>query len=422
MTQGINKLLGAKQLLRAMGSQSVSTYANQVIAFVVPWLVLTKTGSAANAGTVAFTMGMAMLVGGLLGGLATDRLGGRKVSIIADTFSMITALALAYALFVDFFAIWFVVITQVIGVLFDSPGMIAKNTTVPAAAKEGGVPVVRAMGLQQTLQNIAMFVGPISAGVLIAVLTESYTLVLAAALFLLAVYLVSRMPKKLMVHEHPMSFKRAYLDMKDAVVFLIKDPFLGKMQLFGPLFAFIVMPASTIVFPAWFVLNGQSSASLGAFLGIQAIGGMIGGFIFAALAPKVSQKKWLTTASTLYALSFLVLAFLQPGSLISYVVAFLTGIVFTGIMAIPYSAFYIRTPEKFLGRTNSLGMAAGSLVAAVASLFFGRLITATSPSNALVASAIAMGLVALGTLVLPFMKYLDLPPAPDAAGAEEVKS
>lgn len=422
MKQGIKKILGAKQLLRAMESQSVSTYANQVIAFVIPWLVLSRTGSASDAGIVAFAMSTAMMLGSLAGGLATDRLGGRKVSIIADGFSMITALGLAFALFVDFFAIWFVVITQILGVMFDSPGQIAKNTTVPAAAKEGGVPVVRAMGLQQTLQNIAMFVGPISAGVLIAILTESYTLVLAAVLFLTAIYLVSRLPKKLMVHENRMTIRQAFVDMKDAVTFLIKDPFLGKMQLFGPLFAFVVMPASTLVFPAWFVLNGQSSASLGVFLGIQAIGGIIGGFIFAAFGPKVSQQKWLVTACTLYALSFLVFSFLQPGSIVAYVVAFFVGIVFTGVMAIPYSAFYIRTPEKFLGRTNSLGMAAGSLAAAVASLFFGWLISATSPGAALIASAITMGLVALGTLVLPFMRYLDLPPSADAAGAEEAKS
>ncbi|HEU5121832.1 MAG TPA: MFS transporter [Candidatus Saccharimonadales bacterium] len=414
MKKGIKKLLGARQLLRAMGSQSVSTYANQVIAFVVPWLVLTKTGSAASAGIVAFAMSATMLIGGLLGGLATDRLGGRKVSVIADIFSMITALGLATALFLDFFAIWFVIITQILGVLFDSPGQVAKNTTVPAAAKEGDVPVVRAMGLQQTLQNIAMFIGPISAGVLVAVLTESYTLILAAVLFLIAVYLVWRMPKKLMVHEHPMSFKRAYLDMKDAMEFIVNDPFLGKMQIFGPLFAFVVVPASTIIFPAWFVLNGQSSASLGAFLGIQAIGGIIGGFIFAALAPKVSQQRWLGVATALYALSFLAFSYLQPGSLFTYVIAFFAGIVFTGLMAIPYSAFYIRTPERLLGRTGSLGIAAGSLVAAIASLFFGWLISVVSPAAALVAGAIIMGIVALGVMVLPFMKYLDLPPAPEA--------
>ncbi len=413
MKQGMKKLFKAKQLMRAMASQSVSVYANQVVAFVVPWLVLTKTGSAANAGIVAFAMSAAMLVGGLLGGLATDRLGGRKVSVIADVLSLLTAMALATALFVDFFAIWFVIVTQILGVLFDSPGMIAKNTTVPAAAKEGGIPVVRATALQQTLQNLAMFIGPVSAGALIAIFTESMTLVLASLLFLLAAYMVWRMPKKLMVHEHPMTAKRAYLDMKEAFLFVMKDPFLGKMQIFGPFYAFVVVPASTIVFPAWFVLSGQSSASLGLFLGIQAIGGILGGFIFAALAPKVSQRKWLFVATALYALSFLIFAMLQPGSIAAYVVAFLAGIVFTGIMAIPYSAFYIRTPEKYLGRSGSIGIAAGSFVAALASLFFGWLITASSPTAALIASAVMMGLVAIGSITFPFMKLLDASHVPE---------
>ena len=89
---GLQRLLGANQLLRVMASQSASTYANQVIAFVIPWLVLTRTGSALNAGTVAFAMGAAALIGTLTGGLVTDRIGGRKVSIIADALSLITAL------------------------------------------------------------------------------------------------------------------------------------------------------------------------------------------------------------------------------------------------------------------------------------------------------------------------------------------
>ncbi len=414
MKQGVSRLLGAKQMLRVMSSQSASTYANQVIAFVIPWLVLTRTGSAANAGLVAFAMATAALVGTLLGGLVTDRIGGRRVSIIADSLSLVTALGLAAALFFDFFALWLVIVSQIVGVFFDGPGMIAKNTTVPAAAKEGNIPLVRAMGLQQTLQNMAMFVGPVSAGLLIAWLTESVTLAVASALFLLAIYLVTRLPRKIMAHEHPMTVHHAVSDMKEALRFIFAEPFLGKMQLFGPLYAFVVGPVATIVYPAWFVFSGQSSAALGAFLGAQAIGGMVGGFVFAALAPKVSQQKWLAGATGAYALALLALSFIQPGSPMAILVGFLGGLVFTGIMAIPYTSFYTRTPERFLGRVNSIGAASGQLVVAVASLFFGWLITATSPKTAILACAIGMGLIALGTIALPFMKLLD-EKAPEAA-------
>jgi predicted MFS family arabinose efflux permease len=72
-------------LLTAVSAQSASTYANQVIALVVPWLIVTRTGNAAGAGTIAFAMGIASLAGTVAGGLVTDRIGGRRVSILADS-------------------------------------------------------------------------------------------------------------------------------------------------------------------------------------------------------------------------------------------------------------------------------------------------------------------------------------------------
>jgi MFS family permease len=413
---GMGRLLSAHQLLRLLGSQSASTYANQVIAFVIPWLVLTRTGSAVSAGTVSFAMGIAAFVGVMTGGLITDRIGGRKVSIIADLLSMITALLLGLALFFDFFSLWLVIVSQIIGVFFDGPGQIAKNTIVPAAATEHDVPIVRAMGLQQTLQNVANFVGPLSAGLLVALLSESVTLMFASVLFLLCIFFVMGLPRKIMTHEGHMTVRQAYEDMREAVQFIIKDPFLGPMQLFGPFFAFVVGPVSAIVFPAWFVFANQGAAQLGIFLGAQALGGMIGGFIFAAYAPKVSQHKWLFGATSAYALALLGLYFLQPGSVSAVLVGFLAGIVFTGIMAIPYSSFYIRTPERLLGRVNSLGAGMGFVIIALASLFFGWLINVTSAKTGLLACAILMGFIALGVLLFPFMKHLDEKVEPEGLG------
>jgi len=179
------------------------------------------------------------------------------------------------------------------------------------------------------------------------------------------------------------------------------------MQLFGPFFAFVVGPVSAIVLPAWFVFANQSAVQLGIFLGAQALGGMIGGFLFAALAPRVSQHRWLVGATGGYALALLGLYFLQPGSAAALLVGFLAGVVFTGIMAIPYSSFYIRTPERLLGRVNSLGAGMGFIVISLASLFFGWLINISSSKTGLLACAILMGLIALGVLFLPFMKHLD---------------
>jgi MFS family permease len=162
-----------------------------------------------------------------------------------------------------------------------------------------------------------------------------------------------------------------------------------------------------VVFPAWFVFAGQGSAALGVFLGAQALGGMAGGFVFAAFAPQVSQHKWLVGASAAYALALLSLYSLQPGSRLAVAVGFLAGFAMTGLMAIPYTAFYTRTPQALLGRVNSLGAAAGYLVSAPAALFYGWLVNATSARTGLIMAAIGMGLLAIGASFLPFMRLLD---------------
>jgi predicted MFS family arabinose efflux permease len=393
-------------LLRVISSQSASTYANQVIAFVIPWLVLTRTGSAVNAGAVAFAMGAAALAGTLAGGLITDRIGGRKVSMIADALSLMTALVLAITLFFDFFSLWLVIVSQVLGVFFDGPGTIAKNTMLPAAAQQDDVPMVRAMGLQQTLQNMAMFIGPVSAGFFIAALNESVTLAVSSLLFLASLYLVASSQRQAMLPGNPMTVRQAYADLREAVSFLVREPFLGPMQVYGPLYAFILLPVGAIVFPAWFVFAGQGAGALGVFLGAQALGGIVGGFAFAALAPKVSQQKWLVGASAAYSLALFGLYFLQPGSTPAVVVGFLAGLAITGIMAIPYTAFILE-PAKILGRVNSLGAAAGYLVSALAALFFGWLVNATSANTGILVCATGMGVLAFGSLLLPFMKQLD---------------
>lgn len=415
MKRGMQKLTKARQLLTILSAQSVSTYANQVIALVIPWLILSRTGSAASAGLIAFAMGIASLGGTLLGGLVTDRIGGRRVSILADSLSLITALVLAVTLWFDFFSLWLVAITQILGVFFDGPGHIAKVSTVPAAAQEEDVPITRAMGLAQTLQGVAMFVGPITAGLLIAVFGEANTLFVATILFLLSIMLASRLRKQVMVHEHPMSTRQAYRDMREAVQFIVKEPFLSKMQLVGPLMGAVIVPISALVFPAWFIFAQQDSRALGIFLGAGAIGGMVGGVAFAALAQKLAQRTWLVNATALYALALLGLFFLQPGSMLAIGVSFLAGSVLSILFAVPYTAFYSRTPQKLLGRVGSLGAATGALMGALASLGFGWLMQTVSAPIALLVSALMMGGIAITLAVMPFVRLLDNPTPAEAA-------
>ena len=411
-------LLRTGNLGLIMTSQTVSTYANQVIAFVIPWLILSRTGSAWNAGTVAFAMGLASLVGILVGGFIIDRIGGRKVSVIADALSFVTSAALAAALYFDFLPLWFVTLSQVLGVFFDGPGTIAKNTLVPEAAQQEDIPVVRAMGLQQTFQNMAMFLGPVSAGLLISMFAEGITLLSASMLFLGCAFLVFSLKQQRSAQHGDMTLQQVRKDMWEAIEFIVQEPFLGPMQLAGPLYAFVLIPIATIIFPAWFVFAQRDPNILGIFLGIQALGGMMGGVVFAMLAPRVSQRRWLVGSTAGHAFALACLSFLQPGSTLSFAAGFAVGMMSAGIMAIPYTAFYTRTPERLLGRVNSLGAASGFLMVSISSPFFGWLVDVHSVRMAILACSVGMGSLSIGTLLLPFTKLLDEKQSPDATVKE----
>jgi predicted MFS family arabinose efflux permease len=117
--------------------------------------------------------------------------------------------------------------TQVLGVLFDGPGMVARDTLVPRVAREDDVPLVRATSLQETLQNTAQFIGPLAAGLLIAAVAEQGTLLVAAAMFAAAMALIAGLERQRIIHDRPLTAARALADVREGFRFLADEPCSG---------------------------------------------------------------------------------------------------------------------------------------------------------------------------------------------------
>lgn len=411
ITSRVGRLLKARQLLRVISAQSVSTFANQVVAFVIPWLVLARTGSALDAGGVAFAMGAAAVVGTIFGGVIVDRIGGRKTSIISDSLSLATVILLPLAIWLDFLPIWLIVVTQVLGTLFDGPGAVAKDTLVPITAKEEKIPLIRASSVQESLQGMAMFAGPVTAGVMVALVGEAFSLLFVGLLFLVCIFLVRGLHHVKITHEHPMTARKAYEDLREGLVYLLKEPLLGPLTILSSALVGVFMPLSTVILPAWFVFAGQSSEGLGLFLGLQAIGWVVGGVVFATISTKITEKKWLLRwllgSNAAFSVGYLALLLTVPGSLAALVVSFLVGATSAGWMPIFNTVYYSRTPEHLFGRVNGAAWAAMLFVTPFASLFFGWLISVTSAGVAIAVAASSTLALTIVMAMLPAMKLLD---------------
>jgi hypothetical protein len=403
------RLWSARRLRLTVSSQSSSTFANQLVAFVIPWLVLSRTGSALNAGAVAFATGIASVAGTLFGGVIVDRVGGRRTALISDALSLVTVLALVVALVVDFVPLWLIVVTQTLGVLFDGPGMVARDALLPRVAREDGVPLVRATSIQETLQNIAQFVGPLAAGFLIAVVAEQGTLLVAAGLFLAAMALIAGLERQRLTHDQPMTAAGALADVREGFRFIATEPLLGPLTFLLVAWVAVYVPLSTLVFPAWFNFARQGAGALGVFLGAQALGAILGGLVFAAVGPRISRFWWFVPTNLTATALLAALLATEPGSAVAVALSFAVGLVSAGSLPIINTAYYSRTPEELLGRVNGTSFAMVLAALPFSALAFGWLINATSPETAIAVVVAGNAVVVAVFALLPAMRLIDEP-------------
>src|SRR5690348_711012 len=71
-------------------ANAISLTGNMMTAVAIPWFVLQTTGSAAQTGLSAFASTLPIFFSGLIGGVLVDRIGAKRMSIIADVLSMVT--------------------------------------------------------------------------------------------------------------------------------------------------------------------------------------------------------------------------------------------------------------------------------------------------------------------------------------------
>lgn len=153
-----------------LGATALSTSGNAMIAVLIPWLVLSRTGSPGLAGLVSAAATAAMVPALLLGGALMDRWPRRTLSIAADLRSAVAVVALP--LFDVTFGLTVVGIAALVavGAAFDGPGAAARESLRPDMAIASAVPIERVNAHGEVMQEIGNVGGPALGGAGIAVL------------------------------------------------------------------------------------------------------------------------------------------------------------------------------------------------------------------------------------------------------------
>jgi MFS family permease len=150
---------------------STSLLGDQFALIATPWLVLKLTGDPMALGIVLALEGLPRAVFMLLGGAVTDRISPRLVMLISDLVRLVLTALMAVAVFTGTVQMWMLYAFGLGFGLVAGFAIPAENSIVPMLIEETDLQAGNSimMGITQ----LAGFVGPTAAGILIARFSDS---------------------------------------------------------------------------------------------------------------------------------------------------------------------------------------------------------------------------------------------------------
>ncbi|MCW5953033.1 MAG: MFS transporter [Propionibacteriaceae bacterium] len=283
---------------------ATSLFGNASIAIVLPWLVLERTGDPALAGIVAAVSAVPAALAAFAGGHLIDKVGRRRMSVLADIGSAVSVAGLAIVDgVVGLDMTWFIVL-GVLGALFDVPGMTARETLLANVSATSGVPLDKIASLRGMLFGLSFLAGPALAGWLLTVLPSISVVWITAACSGIAALTIAVMPLVTTApvpHEDSSPLAGLALILRSRPLLSLLIISLASVVLVGPLLS-VVLPAHFIALAA--------PGLLGLTLSAYAVGAMVGSAVYGWAFAGRRWAAWVT-ANLLYAASGVLIATLD---------------------------------------------------------------------------------------------------------------
>ena len=150
---------------------SLSLLGDQFALIATPWLVLQLTGDPMALGLALALTGLPRAGFMLIGGVVTDRLSPRLVMLIADLVRLVLTALMAFAVLSGTIEIWMVYVFAFAFGTVAGFAMPAEHSIVPMLV--GKSDLQAGNSLMMGIDQIAGFVGPSLAGIVIASFTDS---------------------------------------------------------------------------------------------------------------------------------------------------------------------------------------------------------------------------------------------------------
>jgi hypothetical protein len=370
------------------GGQLLSASGSQATAIAYPLLVLALTGSQAKAGVVAFAGIMPFALFGLIAGVVADRYDRRAVMIAADGVRALTVAALGLLVALDVVAFWQVPLAAFVegaGSAFFAPAASgALRAVVPASR------LADAANVQQVRVAAVSIAGPPIGGALFGV---RHALPFVADAVSYAFSVVS-----LALTRTPFQQERAVArpPIAEGWRFLWGEPFLRTTTFLYGLANFIapgLLLAVVIVGEAQGLSGGAIGLLLAAFGGCLLLGGLASPLIRRRLSARaiLLLELWAWTGCVAFVI--------WPDVYVLTAAILPAGVATPNTDSVVIGRRLALTPDRLVGRVESVRSTLALLVAPFGPLAAGLLLDAVSDRAAIaVFAALALLLAVCGTL------------------------
>ncbi|MGC4106303.1 MAG: MFS transporter [Thermomicrobiales bacterium] len=284
-----------------LAGNTISLMGNTLTLVALPWFVLDVTGSAGQTGLVGMAFALPALLAGLLGGVIIDRIGGRRMSVIADLVSGVSVAAIPILYHTVGLPFWLLLVLVFLGAMLDIPGLTARRTMLPGLSERSGLRPEAMNSAYEMSDGAAVIVGPILAGFLIAWIDAANVLLIDAATFAVSAVLVGVFTPDLPVVEDAGAHanapsggrvREALASIQAGLRFIVEDRLLLALAVVLVFVNFFNGAVFNVVLPVLVRDRYEDATQLGFLLGAFGIGSLIGAALFGMLGADLRRLRW----------------------------------------------------------------------------------------------------------------------------------
>jgi CRP-like cAMP-binding protein len=385
----LRRALGYRDFRLLLAGNAVSATGNWLYSVALVVFVFDATRSAAWVAAAAVVRLVPYVVFAGAGGAIADRFFGRRLLVICDVLRGVLMLALAAMVAAGAPVVAVLVVTAVTTTVSTvyRPALV---TLTPTVVRDEDL--AAANTVSETVENLALLVGPAVGGLLAAVGPPSVAFAVNAATFFVAAVLVSRLAVR--SGDQSDEYESLLSRMVDGYRAVLSDTDVTVLMLMVVGAAFVYGQESVLWVFASQQLLGTGAAGLGYLLTAAGAGGMMGAVVTARIADRVPPGLVLLLSAFGLGIPLALLAAIRTPAL-AYAVVLIEG-----AAAITIDVLAVTTLQRVVG-TDRLAKVFGVIDGvAVMGLLLGTVVASAVASRfgvqvALVAGGVAFPLLAV---------------------------